>query len=228
MSSHLRVGIVGFGGAGLALHQHFARVGGCRVTAIFDSKPAGLDWARATAGDGCQLTDDYASFLASGLDAVVVCSPDSTHAGYVASALRAGKHVLCEKPLTDSPAGCREILQAERAAPGCVAAVQHQMRFVPVHTAMQDTLASHRLGPVFYLEGYYVHNLVERARQYDSWRFDEQAHPLVYAGCHFVDLFRWWPVEEVVEIIGMANHLAFPEYPECDMCGCCCASGPAR
>jgi predicted dehydrogenase len=90
------------------------------------------------------------------------------------------------------------------------------MRFLPVHLAMRDIIARGELGAIAYLEGYYIHNLTERASLYDRWRFEDNATPLVYSGCHFVDLLRWLLSDEVVEVAGMANNIAFPRYPESD------------
>jgi len=216
MSRELRVGIVGFGGAGLAQYSHFQALKECRVVAVYDPKQAGLDRARQLSNT-LSLTDDFDKFLAHDLDVVAVCSPDKTHADYMVRSLEAGRHVICEKPLTDSLDGCRRILQAESQSPGCVAAVQHQMRFLPLYIRMKQLVGSGELGKISYVEGYYVHNLTRRAKLYDYWRFEDNATPLVYSGCHFVDLLRWLLDDEVVEVMGMANNLAFPEYPESDL-----------
>ncbi len=183
---------------------------------MYDPKQAGLDRARALS-DTLFLTDDFEKFIAQDLDVVAVCSPDRTHADYMVRSLEAGKHTICEKPLTDSLDGCRRILQAERQSPGCVAAVQHQMPFLPVHMKMKQLIKTGELGRISYIEGYYVHNLTRRAKLYDNWRFEDNATPLVYSGCHIVDLLGWLIDDEVVEVIGMANNLAFPEYPESDL-----------
>lgn len=211
----LRVGITGFGGAGIAQFHHFMSLENCRVTAIHDIHASGLDRARRLDA-GLFLTEDFDRFIASGIDIVAICSPDRTHAPYLAASLRAGKHALCEKPLADSLDGCREILHAERDAPGIVAAVQHQMRFLPLHLRIKREIEHRSLGRMFFMEGYYVHNLVERAWLYDDWRRTDRATPLVYSGCHIVDLMRWLSGEEVDEVMAMANHLAFPAYPESD------------
>lgn len=211
----MKVGIAGYGGAGQAQHGHF-RALGHSVTAVYDPKPAAQERARA-ADRSLLVTADFDSFLDSGIEIVAICSPDRTHAGYFARSLRAGKHTVCEKPLTDSLDGCREILQAAKDSPRCVAAVQHQMRFLPVHVAMRTLIGAGKLGKISYAEGYYVHNLTTRASLYDQWRFEDNATPLVYSGCHFVDLLRWLLDDEVVEVSGMANNLAFPEYPESDL-----------
>lgn len=212
----LKVGIIGFGGAGGAQLNHFNRIAESKVTAIYDPKPQGLQRAKCAAPTAL-VTNDFAAFLNSGINAVAVCSPDRTHADYVIAALESGKHVVCEKPLADSVQDCRRILQAEQRAKGVIASVQHQMRFLPVHVEMKRQVESGGLGRVSYIEGFYVHNLTRRASLYDDWRFKDNATPLVYSGCHFVDLLRWLLGDEVEEVMAMANHLSFPEYPESDL-----------
>jgi UDP-N-acetyl-2-amino-2-deoxyglucuronate dehydrogenase len=216
MDATLKVGIVGFGGAGIAQFTHFSNICGSEVVAVFDPHESGINRAKSLA-PAVLVTDDLEKFMAAGVNTIAVCSPDKTHADYVVAALEAGKHVVCEKPLTDSLDGCRRILNAEAKAKGVVAAVQHQMRFLPVHQEMKRIIKSGRLGRLSYIEGYYVHNLTRRASLYDDWRFRDNATPLVYSGCHFVDLLRWLLGEEVEEVTGMANNIAFPEYPESDM-----------
>jgi predicted dehydrogenase len=217
LNQDLRVGIVGFGGAAMAQVRHFQALG-CPVVAVYDPKPGGIARANAVVPP-VLATSDFAKFLSSGINTVSVCSPDSTHADYVVAALDAGFHVVCEKPLTDSVDGYRRILEAEDRAKGTgvIAAVQHQMRFLPVHLEMKKLIRSGELGRISYIEGYYVHNLTKRAWIHDDWRRTDNATPLVYSGCHFVDLLRWLLDDEVEEVSGMANNIAFPEYPESDL-----------
>ncbi len=212
----LKVGIVGAGGAGLSQYYHFNSIKGCRTTAFFDPHDAGIKRAQALS-PLILATKNFDDFLNAPVDIVSVCSPDKTHTEYIVKSLAAGKHVLCEKPLTDSLNDCRAILQAEKNASGCVMAVQHQMRFLPVHLKMKEIIQGGKLGKIFYMEGFYVHNLTQRAKLYDLWRFRDNATPLVYSGCHFVDLLRWLLEDEVTEIFAMANNIAFPEYPESDL-----------
>ncbi len=214
MSAVLRAGIAGFGGAGLAQFDHFEALG-CEVVAVYDPEPSAHKRAKEKS-PSVIATADFDEFLKSGIDIVAVCSPDRTHAEYFVRSIRAGKHVISEKPLTDSLDGCRQILKAVAEAPHCVAAVQHQMRFLPVHLEMKKLVAAGELGRIAYLEGYYIHNLTERGELYHMWRFEDNATPLVYSGCHFVDFLRWLLDDEVVEVMGMANNIAFPKYPESD------------
>ncbi|HMF94302.1 MAG TPA: Gfo/Idh/MocA family oxidoreductase [Vicinamibacterales bacterium] len=211
----LRIGIIGFGGSGQAHLFYWSCVAGCRVTKIFDPKEAAAARAAARAPT-VAFFSDLEPFWPD-LDVVVVCSPDSTHADYIVAALQHGRHVLVEKPLTDSLAGICAIRRAAAAAPRQVIAVLHQMRFVPLHQRIKALLSSGALGRLSYLEGYYVHDLTTRAFETDRWRETDNATPLVYSGCHFVDLLRWFAAEEIVEVFAAASHLAFAEYPESDL-----------
>jgi predicted dehydrogenase len=210
----LRVGILGFGGAGQAHAFYVSCVPGCRVVKVFDPEPERLARAALSAPQAvrCGGLDEFWPDL----DAVIVCTPDRTHAGYIVDALGHGLHVLCEKPLTDSMDGIRRISAAE-AASNRVVAVVHQMRFVPLHQKIRAAIDAGVLGAIFYMEGYYAHNLTTRAFQNDTWRRTDNATPLVYSGCHFVDLLRWFAGEEIVEVLGAANNIAFPAYPESDL-----------
>jgi predicted dehydrogenase len=91
------------------------------------------------------------------------------------------------------------------------------MRFVPLHQRIKSLAASGALGELSYLEGYYVHDLTSRAFATDRWRETDNATPLVYSGCHFVDLLRWFAGDEIVEVFASAGHRAFREYPESDL-----------
>jgi predicted dehydrogenase len=210
-----RVGIIGFGGSGQAHLFYWSCVAGCRVTKIFDPHPGGAARAAARAPEVAFCTDLDAFW--PNLDAAVVCTPDSTHADYVVAALDRGLHVLVEKPLTDSLEGVRAIRRAAAAAPAQVVAVLHQMRFVPLHQRIKSLAASGALGDLSYLEGYYVHDLTTRAFENDRWRQTDNATPLVYSGCHFVDLLRWFAGDEITEVFATAGHRAFPDYPESDL-----------
>lgn len=210
-----KVGIVGFGGAGIALFQHFVNFPDCDVVSIFDIKEKAFERAR-NYSDKLFLTSNFEDFLKT-IDIVIISSPDSTHADYLCRSVRAGKHVLCEKPLTDSLKGIKDIMEVVRENPQIVVGVQHQMRCLPVHLEIKKIIERNELGNIGYIEGYYVHNLTGRAFENDTWRLEENATPLIYSGIHFVDVLRWLMNEEVIEVTGMANNICFPEYPESDL-----------
>ena len=81
------------------------------------------------------------------VDAVFVCTPHHLHKEHVLAAIRAGKHVLCEKPLTITTEDGAELVAAAAQA-GVVLAVAYYCRFYPVLEALQEIVASGRLGTV--------------------------------------------------------------------------------
>lgn len=173
------IGIAGFGGAGMALYQHFESMEQCKVVSVFDVKSKAFERVKKYS-DTLFCTDKFSDFLNSGIDIVVIATPDSTHAEYLEKSVEAGKHVLCEKPLTDSIEGIRKILKVVKTYPQCVVGVQHQMRCLPVHQKIKKIIERGTLGNVGYIEGYYVHNLTRRAFENDNWRLTDNATPLVY------------------------------------------------
>ena len=110
------MGSVRFGVIGLSRGQGLAKackaVGGATVTALYD-----IDSARAThvaAQGGLRAFDDFETFLASDIDAVVVASPLQFHASQAIAALNAGKHVLSEVTACLTVDDARALVQAAR------------------------------------------------------------------------------------------------------------------
>jgi predicted dehydrogenase len=83
----------------------------------------------------------------SALEAVDVCAPSDLHAEIVLAALRAGKHVFCEKPMALTPADCSRMLVASQEA-GRVLMVGHVLRFWPEYEWLRNAVKSERYGRV--------------------------------------------------------------------------------
>src|SRR5262249_26856030 len=118
-NTDVRVGIIGFGGAGQAHLLYWSCIPGSVVTKILDPAPAAADRARGRAPRAAFFGDEDGFW--TDLDAVAVCSPDSTHAHYAVEAARRGVHALVEKPLTDSVEGLRSIRCAARSSASVIA-----------------------------------------------------------------------------------------------------------
>jgi predicted dehydrogenase len=79
------------------------------------------------------------------VNAVFVCTPHHLHAEHALAAIRAGKHVLCEKPLTITTEDGAAVVEAARAA-GVVLAVAYYRRFYPVLEKLREVVESGQLG----------------------------------------------------------------------------------
>src|SRR5262249_37386475 len=118
------VGVIGYGYWGPNLVRNFQEVDGARVVAVCDLHSERLRQAQRRY-PGLPATTDHRDLLArADVDAVAIATPVATHFPLALAALRAGKHVLVEKPLAASPdQACRLIDEAQRA--GRVLLVDH-------------------------------------------------------------------------------------------------------
>ena len=112
----IRLAIIGAGIMGSDHARIFAEeIPGARVTVVCDaSAPRAAALAEAV---GAEATNDAKAAIArADVDAVVIASPDFTHAPLSLACIAAGKPVLCEKPLSQSPAECLSVMEAEVAS----------------------------------------------------------------------------------------------------------------
>jgi predicted dehydrogenase len=85
------------------------------------------------------------------VDAVVVATPPSTHVPFALAAIRAGKHVLVEKPLAPTSAGARTLVTAAAAA-GVVLMVGHTFEYNPAVRKLAELVRTEELGELYYLD----------------------------------------------------------------------------
>lgn len=89
------------------------------------------------------------------VDAVIIASPDRTHAPLTLACIAAGKPVLCEKPLAADAAGCREVIAAEEKAGKRFVTTGFMRRFDPSYTAMKAALQDGVTGPAVMMHNFH-------------------------------------------------------------------------
>jgi len=147
----IRVGLVGYGYWGPNLARNFAECEGYRLASVCDRRPERLRLA-ARRHPGASLTADAEAILGSAdIDAVAIATPVSTHFGLALRALRAGKHVLLEKPLAlNSEEGQRLVNEADRQQR--VLMVDHTFVFSGAVRRIRDLVAGGELGRIYYYD----------------------------------------------------------------------------
>ena len=145
----VRVAQVGFGYWGPNLLRNMLTVPQARVVAVADADPRRL--AEAAHDARLATTLDYRDLLVRpDIDAVVIAVPAQAHARLAAEALRAGKHVLVEKPLALTSADAQQLIEiAERR--GLVLMVGHTFLYNAAVQRLKQYLQRGELGQVFYL-----------------------------------------------------------------------------
>ena len=112
----IRYGVIGTGMMGVEHISTIGQLDNAVVTAIADPYPSSLAAGARAVGPNksVQQFDDYRNLLASGIcDAVVIATPNFTHADVLADVLTTGHHVMVEKPLCTTVADCQRMIQLE-------------------------------------------------------------------------------------------------------------------
>ena len=149
--SDIRIGIVGYGYWGPNLVRNFSDVPGAVVTAVADFRADRLDVARRRCPGAELHTDPLALIASAGVDAVVVATPVATHFDLAHAALRAGKHVLVEKPLASSSEQALSLIDVA-AAGRRVLMVDHTFVYTPAVRRIRELVAAGELGELYYYD----------------------------------------------------------------------------
>ena len=144
------------------------------------------------------------------IDAVSICTPNHMHSDLTVASLKAGKHVLCEKPmaLTLKESGAM-ILAAEET--GKILMIGHNQRLLPAHKKAKEVLVSGQLGKILFFQSNFKHAGPENwsvNHSSSTWFFNkEQAHFGVLGdlGSHKLDIIRYLTDSEVDEVFTTAS-----------------------
>ncbi|MFZ4779105.1 MAG: Gfo/Idh/MocA family protein [Terrimicrobiaceae bacterium] len=210
MISPLQVAIIGSGDIARTHVDAIALLPDVHLAAVCSRNP---EKARELAAPSAsQVFDSVEKLLSSaGLDAVLVATPSGAHEEAVLPALRAGRHVLCEKPLEISTARvARMIAEAERS--GVILAGFFPLRCGAGAQIIREALDAGRFGRLTFLSArvkWWRDQDYYRASSWrGSWELDGGG-ALMNQGIHAVDLLQWMggPVKEVS---AFADALAHP------------------
>ncbi len=211
--SEIGVGLVGYRFMGKA-HSNAYR----QVARFFDVNPApamralcgrdeeGVKAAAARLGWEGYETNYRRLLERDDVGLVDVATPGNTHREISVAALEAGKHVICEKPLTNTLDEAREMLEAARKAEaraGTVNVVCFNYRRAPAVQLARRLIQEGRLGEIRHWRAVYLQDFILDPRMPLIWRFQKEvagSGALGDLGAHLVDLahFLVGPIKEVV------------------------------
>jgi UDP-N-acetyl-2-amino-2-deoxyglucuronate dehydrogenase len=167
---------------------------------------------------GAKAYTSYPDMLAHepSIDVIAVCSPNGLHAQHAIDGLKAGFHVLCEKPMGLSVKECGEMMQtAERSNKRLFAIKQN--RYNPPVAAVKEIIEAGKLGKVLSVQ---LSCFWNRNTDYyaNSWKGtkDLDGGTLFTQFSHFIDLLYWLigDVEEVAAYIGNFAHEGIIEFED--------------
>jgi predicted dehydrogenase len=126
-------------------------------------------------------------------DVVIVASVDFTHAEYISRAMRAGRDVVTEKPLTIDAEGCRTVVDAVEET-GQDLVVTFNYRYSPRNAAVRELIAGGAIGEVTSVHFEWLLDSVHGADYFRRWHRDKSRSGglFVHKASHHFDLVNWW------------------------------------
>jgi 1,5-anhydro-D-fructose reductase (1,5-anhydro-D-mannitol-forming) len=179
----LKVGIIGYGKMGRSRNREIVASGRAEVVSIFDSVEIDSGLSCATSADDIIENSE--------IDAVFICTPNYLNKHLTVQALKAGKHVFCEKPPAFTAVEVEEIQVAEKTS-GKVLMYGFNHRHHESVQNMKKIIDGQEFGRVLWMRGRYGKSVDESF--YNNWRSKKNLAGggiLIDQGIHMLDLFLY-------------------------------------
>jgi scyllo-inositol 2-dehydrogenase (NADP+) len=203
-ASDIRVGVVGYGGAFNMgkVHLEEMQKAGMTPTAVAEIDPARL----AVATQDFPGIETYSSLTAmlagSKVDLITIITPHNTHAPLALEALKAGRHVVCEKPMAIKTMECDAMIQAAKKSRVVLSTYHNRHWDGPILNAVQQ-IGSGMIGDVVRVEAHWG----ARSQPRDWWRTSKSiSGGVLYDwGVHLLEYSLQIIRSEIVEVAGYAK-----------------------
>ena len=207
MSKIIGCAMVGLG-IGQAHADGIAAAEGGRLVAVCDLLQEKLDKMTAKYPGVKTYTDFDELIRDAEVDLISICLPSAMHAEYAVRAMRAGKHVLIEKPIDITPEAAMQIERVRRET-GMKAGVVHQNRYNVDMLPIRQAIECDHLGRVYL--GTFAVKWYRKQAYYEGWHgtWDmDGGGSLMNQAVHTVDLMQWLcgEVTSVHSTMGIYNH----------------------
>ncbi|MDQ3187373.1 MAG: Gfo/Idh/MocA family oxidoreductase [Pseudomonadota bacterium] len=200
----LRVGIVGAGFIGKMRVQAIGKMPDMfRLVAVVDER---IELAQALAGSQATSgTDPLALAADPNIDAVIISTPPVSHATIGVPCLRAGKHLLIEKPLAATVQECEALVDAAERARVCLA-TGFTLRQTPAARLARQLIADGAIGQIDHIRAFHGH---KGGKDFGpAWITDHAmtgGGSLMDNGIHMIDMARWF-LGGTETIMGLASN----------------------
>jgi predicted dehydrogenase len=198
----LRVGVIGVGFIGRWHIENLRRLNGIEVTALSNSSQEASE-KRAKEWAVPKVYGNWKDLIADPLIEVVhICAPNKFHFEMAKAALNAGKHVLCEKPLTMEIGQAQELvrLAAEKKRAN---GVHFNIRFYPLVHQIREMIRYGDLGTLLTISGTYLQDLLVKDTDY-NWRmnseYDGYSRVVSDIGSHWFDAVEFMTGLQIEEL----------------------------
>lgn len=208
----LRIGMVGYAFMGAAhshawrsAHRFFDLPLTPELTAVAGRNPGAVEDAARKMGWASTETDWRNLIERDDIDLIDICSPGNTHAEIAVAALRAGKHVLCEKPLANTVAEAEEMtaVAQEAARSGVFAMCGYSYRRTPALALAKRMVDDGRLGKIRQVRAQYLQDWLSDENAPLTWRLDRSlsgSGALGDIGAHIIDAAQFVTGQQITGV----------------------------
>jgi len=191
MAGKLKVGVIGVGGIAKAHMPGWLDNPNAEVVAGCDVAESALSkWGETYSVTKLTTkTDDLLSD--AGIDIIDICTPNNYHAPLAIAAMKAGKHVLCEKPLAPNPTLIRDMIAARDATGKMLMTAQH-FRFSGVAKAMKAEIDTGVLGDIYHARSWMLRRAAAPTRPGFILKEHATGGACIDIGVHILDLTLWF------------------------------------
>lgn len=188
----IKTAVLGTGFMGRVHTEAIRRLGNVEVVALAAS-PAREARALANTFDVHYVTGDWEQIVHNEeVEAVHICTPNAMHYPMAMAALKAGKHVLCEKPLAMNIAEAQEMVDYAETH-NLVHATNHNLRYYPVVQHIRQIIARGDLGEILVVQGTYSQDWLLYDTDF-NWRILAEANGAARVvgdiGSHWMDMIQ--------------------------------------
>jgi predicted dehydrogenase len=203
-SAPFRIGLIGSGITGQLRARAVRQIAHARLVALAGADPKEAE-AIHREHPGLRILADGESLAREDeIDGAVITTAAATHQPLALACLRAGKHVLCEKPLAVTIEACQRLIDAARVAQRCLA-TGFFLRHSPAARLARQLVDSGTIGRVNHVRVFHGHSGTEYFGP--NWKVDVKQTGggcLMDGGNHLIDMLRWF-LGDVSEIVGFAT-----------------------
>lgn len=205
----INVGIIGCGKIALTRHlPEYNQRQDCNIMAVYDpdiqraKKAASLYHTKI-----CKSTEELLNL--ANLHAVSICTANVSHASLSIQALKAGKHVLCEKPMGISLKECTEMVETADQSQR-ILMIGHNQRFTKTHQKAKELIDSGAIGKILTFRTSFCHSGPENwiIDKQNNWFFDKSKSSLGVMGdlgVHKTDLIQYLTNKKITHVISFID-----------------------
>jgi predicted dehydrogenase len=197
----MRAAVIGLGFVGRA-HLEALRRLGIAVPGVLDDPPARTKEVAKSLGIPKAYSSLDELLADKDVDAVHVCTPNYVHCEQVTKAIKAGKHVVCEKPLAMNTKETAAIVESAKNAKVC-GAVNYNLRYYPLCHEARVLVQKGTIGEPRLIHGSYLQDWLTFPSDW-NWRLEPQfggtSRAIADIGTHWMDMVTWITGRRITEL----------------------------